>query len=251
MRGSTTNEVHSITLPHAPWRCAPSTLTISVFGISYHCPIARAFTQAGRAPGGGNTETVADALAVPPDPVQVKLKVLVLVSTPVDSLPEVALVPDQPPEGVQEVTLVDDQVSVDVPPLAIDVGFAASDTVGTGGAGDVVVKSQVKSAASALPAASFAAVVRVAVYCVLAARAADGVNVAVLPLTFTVPVTVAPPVGFRVKLAVVSVEVVIPSEKVAETEEFSAMPVAAAAGDVEDTVGGVVSGSAAVVNCQM
>ena len=90
-----------------------------------------------------------------------------------------------------------------------------------------------------------------AVYGVLAARAADGVNVAVLLLTFTVPATAAPPVGFRVKLAVVSVEFVIASEKVAETGEFSAMPVAALAGEVADTVGGVVSGAAAVVNCQV
>jgi hypothetical protein len=44
---------------------------------------------------------------------------------------------------VQEVTLVDDQVSVDDPPLATDVGLAASDTVGTGGGGVVVVKFQV------------------------------------------------------------------------------------------------------------
>jgi hypothetical protein len=52
-------------------------------------------------------------------------------------LPEVALPPDQPPEAVQEVASVEDQVSVDDPPLVIDVGFAASDTVGTGGGGGV------------------------------------------------------------------------------------------------------------------
>jgi len=33
---------------------------------------------------------------------------------------------------VQEVASVVDQMSIDDPPLAIDVGFAASDTVGTG-----------------------------------------------------------------------------------------------------------------------
>ena len=79
--------------------------------------------------------TVADALAVPPDPVQARANVLVLVNAPVDWLPEVALAPDQAPEAVQEVASVDDQVSVDDPPLAIDVGFAASDTVGTGWGG--------------------------------------------------------------------------------------------------------------------
>ena len=106
-------------------------------------------------------------------------------------------------------------------------------------------------AASALPAASVTPAAMVALYRVLAASGADGVNVAVLPLTFTAPAVVAPAVDSRVKLAVLSVEFVIASEKVAETEEFSAMPVAAMAGEGVDTVGGVVSGSAAVVNCQM
>jgi hypothetical protein len=105
--------------------------------------MASAFTHAGKLPGGSNTETVAAALAFPPCPVQVRLKLLVLARVPVDSLPEVGLVPDQPPEAVQEVALVEDQVSTDDPPLATDVGFAASDTVGTSGGGVVVVKLQV------------------------------------------------------------------------------------------------------------
>ena len=105
--------------------------------------------------------------------------------------------------------------------------------------------------ARGLPAASFPAVVMVAVYSVLPARGADGVNVAVVPLTFTVPVTAAPPVFANVKLVVVSVGLVIDSENVADTEEFSATPVALFAGEVEDTVGGVVSGAGPVVNFQM
>jgi hypothetical protein len=48
-------------------------------------------------------------------------------------LPEGALRPDQPPEAVQEVAFVEDQVSIEAPPFATDVGFAVSDTVGTGG----------------------------------------------------------------------------------------------------------------------
>ncbi len=56
------------------------------------------------------------------------------VSVPVDSLPEVNLVPVQAPEAVHEVALVEDQVSVESAPFAIDAGFAVSDTVGTGGA---------------------------------------------------------------------------------------------------------------------
>jgi len=86
---------------------------------------------------GGDTVTVVDALAVPPDPVQARPKVLVLVNAPVDWLPEVALAPDHAPEAEQEVAFVDDQMSVEAPPLATDVRFAASDTVGTGGGGGV------------------------------------------------------------------------------------------------------------------
>jgi hypothetical protein len=41
-------------------------------------------------------------------------------------------VPDHPPEAVHDVASVEDQVSVEVPPLVTDVGFAASDTVGIG-----------------------------------------------------------------------------------------------------------------------
>ena len=58
-----------------------------------------------------------------------------VVSAPLDWLPEIALVPDHAPEAVQEVALVEDQVSVEDAPLAIEVGFAVSDTVGTGGGG--------------------------------------------------------------------------------------------------------------------
>jgi hypothetical protein len=81
------------------------------------------------------TVTVADALAVPPDPVQASANVLELVNAPLDWLPEIGLLPDHAPEAMQEVASVDDQVSVEDPPLATDVGFEASDTVGTGGGG--------------------------------------------------------------------------------------------------------------------
>jgi hypothetical protein len=83
----------------------------------------------------GVTVTVADAFAVPPNPVQAMANVPELVSAPLGWLPEVALLPDHAPEAVQEVALLDDQVSVEDPPLATDAGFAASDTVGTGGGG--------------------------------------------------------------------------------------------------------------------
>mgnify|MGYP001477415609 CR=1 FL=1 len=57
-----------------------------------------------------------------------------MVITPIDSLPEVALAPDQLPEAVQEVALVEDQVRVrEDAPFAAGVRFDESDTVGTPG----------------------------------------------------------------------------------------------------------------------
>lgn len=132
-------------------------------------------------------------------------------------------------------------------PVAPPAGELADTVGGVVSRTAAVVRLQVKFATIALPAASFAAVVMVAVYCVPAARAAVGVNVAVLPLTLTVPATAAPPVVASLTLAVVSEALVIASEKVADKEEFSATPVAPFAGEVADTVGGVVSGAAAVV----
>jgi hypothetical protein len=200
--------------------------------------------------GGVDIETVADVLAVPPAPLQARVNVLEFVNAPLDWVPEVALAPDQPPEAVQAVALVDDQVSVEDPPLEMELGFAVSDTVGAA-TGAAVVKFQLKFAASALPAASLAAAVMVAVYCVPAARDVDGVKVAAFPLTFTVPVTAVPLVVASLTLAVVSVALVMASEKVAEIVAFVATAVAAFAGDVKDTVGGVVSGAAPVVNVQV
>ena len=50
-------------------------------------------------------------------------------------MPEVARAPDQAPEAEQAVAFVEDQVSVEDAPLTTDVGFAVSNTVGTGGGG--------------------------------------------------------------------------------------------------------------------
>ena len=91
-----------------------------------------------------------------------------------------------------------------------------------------------------------------AVYWVLAIRGADGTNVKVLPLTFAVPINGTPSaVDSKRKFAALSVELVMASEKVAETEEFVAMPVAAFAGEVADTVGGVVSNDAPLLKSQV
>ena len=42
------------------------------------------------------------------------------------------MVPDHAPEAEQDVAFVEDQVSIEVPPLVTDVGFAANDTAGSG-----------------------------------------------------------------------------------------------------------------------
>ncbi len=110
----------------------------------------------------------------------------------------------------------------------------------------MVVKLHVKLLARALPAASLAAVVMTAEY-VPAARAADGANVAVLPLTLTVPATGTPPgLVARVKLVVFSVALFIGSENVANTCVLRATFVAPTAGEVAVTVGRVVSDGATV-----
>ena len=77
------------------------------------------------------TRTV-DTPLVPPVPMQLKEYELGIVIAPVLCVPLVALAPLQPPEAVQEAALVELHVSVDVPPLAIEVGFAVNVTVGAG-----------------------------------------------------------------------------------------------------------------------
>jgi len=61
----------------------------------------------------------------------------------VDWVPEVALAPDHAPEAEQAVAFVEDQVSIELPPLATEVGFAAIDTTtllaAAGPAGDATL----------------------------------------------------------------------------------------------------------------
>lgn len=83
------------------------------------------------------TVTVADALCVPPGPVQERLKVLLLLSAPVDALPDVARAPPQAPDAAQDVAFFEDQLSVEDPAFVTEVGLAEIDTVGTGGGGGV------------------------------------------------------------------------------------------------------------------
>lgn len=86
---------------------------------------------------------MAERLALPPVPVQVKVKVLLaLVSAPVLALPLVALLPLHAPLAVQLVASVLDQVRVEELPLVTDVGFALKDTVGAGAAGVTVTDAE-------------------------------------------------------------------------------------------------------------
>ena len=89
---------------------------------------------------GAITVTVAEALAVPPGPVQESVNVVVVVSAPVDCEPLVALLPVQLPllglaDPVQVLALVVFQLSVADPPDDTDVGEAERETVGGGGVG--------------------------------------------------------------------------------------------------------------------
>jgi hypothetical protein len=92
------------------------------------------------------TETVADWVALPPLPVQLRMKVALVLRAPVDCDPFTALAPDQDPEAVQAVALVADHVSVELLPLATVLGLAARLIVGTG-----CVTETVADCAAALP----------------------------------------------------------------------------------------------------
>lgn len=82
--------------------------------------------------GAAETVTVADWDAEPPAPVQVSVYLVDALSAAVLCEPLVASLPLQPPEALQEAALVEAQVNVDVPPLAMVLGFAVSVTVGAG-----------------------------------------------------------------------------------------------------------------------
>jgi hypothetical protein len=80
---------------------------------------------------GALTVTTAEALAGPPAPMQVSVKVLLAaVNAPVLAEPVVARPPDHAPLAVHEVAFVADQVRVDAAPFAMALGLALSVTVG-------------------------------------------------------------------------------------------------------------------------
>jgi len=80
----------------------------------------------------GRRLTVALAVAEPPAPLQVRVKVPGADRGPTDWLPDVAFEPDQPPEASHWSAFVDDQASVVVPPLLMTVSATLSETVGSG-----------------------------------------------------------------------------------------------------------------------
>jgi hypothetical protein len=90
------------------------------------------------------TVRLADALAEPPAPVQVSVKLVVPadVIVPVAAVPLVALVPLQPPDALQDVALVEDQVRVADLPVVVEVGLTLNATVGGGVAGLTVRRAE-------------------------------------------------------------------------------------------------------------
>ena len=84
------------------------------------------------------TATLADCDALPPEPLQINVKVEFALKVPVDCVPRTALMPDQPPPTLQEVAFMEDQVNVELPPLAIALGPTLKLTVGTGAVTETV-----------------------------------------------------------------------------------------------------------------
>ena len=78
------------------------------------------------------TETVTTCSALPPEPVQVSVKVEFALSAPLEAEPLVALLPLHAPDAVQAVALVEVQVSVALLPLVTVLGLAFRDIAGTG-----------------------------------------------------------------------------------------------------------------------
>jgi hypothetical protein len=84
------------------------------------------------------TETVADCVALPPEPVHVSPYVALAVSAPVDCEPLTGMLPDQAPEAAHAVALAADQVSIELLPLATVLGLSARLTVGAGAVTETV-----------------------------------------------------------------------------------------------------------------
>lgn len=85
--------------------------------------------------GAAPTVTVADFVTLPPEPLQVRMYVLVEVSGPVLWLPDTGFEPDQTPDAVHVVAFVEDHVRVADALYATDDGVAVRARVGAGAGG--------------------------------------------------------------------------------------------------------------------
>jgi hypothetical protein len=78
---------------------------------------------------GACTITVADVGVLPPEPVQLRLYVVLPVGDTL-KVPLAGSVPAQPPDASHEVELVDDHCKVAAPPAVITAGTAVKSTTG-------------------------------------------------------------------------------------------------------------------------
>ncbi len=78
---------------------------------------------------GAETVTVVDCCAEPPALVQVSVNFVVAVRSPVRKDPLVGSLPLQPPEAVQVSAWVAAQVSVEVAPFLMVLGFAVKEVI--------------------------------------------------------------------------------------------------------------------------
>jgi hypothetical protein len=81
-------------------------------------------------------------------------------------VPLVALLPDQPPEAAHDVALLEDQVSVDVPPLTMLVGFPLIETVGAEEETETVADCAVEPPAPVQVSVNLCVTLSAAVVCV-------------------------------------------------------------------------------------
>jgi hypothetical protein len=115
--------------------------------------------------GGAVAVNVADALALPPAPVQVRVNTCEPAAVGFSlAVPDTAWVPVHAPLAVHAVALVEDQVSVEASPTVTEVGSTAIVTVGAGVTAGVTVTVAV---AEALPPGPVQVMVNVTVPAVL------------------------------------------------------------------------------------
>lgn len=79
---------------------------------------------------GAVTVTLIESLAVPPGPLQDRLKLLFVVIAPIVREPDVALLPDQPPDAVQSLARLLVQLIVVEPFIGTVAGLADNEIVG-------------------------------------------------------------------------------------------------------------------------